>query len=386
MGESSKTQTIVNESEDGDDGFEHFFARRPQQQRTPTHQQPRSPRVQPQQQVDHLRSLGLRTDISEFKGRLQPDDFLDWLQTVERVFDLRDIPGHLKKQDAYLDYHNLQLGSLPVEEIIREFERMRMRCGQTKMKNKLALRVEQQLNNKLKPLTKFPTTFRPPTSAPRFGPINTEPPVILTTQTGTSNALRCFKCQGLGHLKRDCPNKQILYFVDEPEPTYDTEDEEEPTEVLYPDRANTMAEKLSLPTQKHLDPYKLTWMKKGNLVQVIPMDACHILLGRPWLYDRRVKHDGFHNMYSFKKDGLSITLAPLNPRDEPQQPLTKPNFVGLTKQPTTTHVLALVVVEANPEPLECLAAVLLLLREFAYNRSTHSSFSGGLWAQSVYTR
>nr|GFD08627.1 transposon Ty3-I Gag-Pol polyprotein [Tanacetum cinerariifolium] len=32
----------------------------------------------------------------------------------------------------------------------------------------------------------------------------------------------------------------------------------------------------------------------------------------------------------------------------------------------------LVVVEANPEPLECLAAVLLLLREFAYNRSTHS--------------
>ncbi|GJV74559.1 putative reverse transcriptase domain, zinc finger, CCHC-type, aspartic peptidase domain protein [Tanacetum coccineum] len=151
--------------------------------------------------------------------------------------------------------------------------------------------------------------------------------------------------------------------------------------------ATTMVEKLSLPTQKHPDPYKLTWLKKGSLVQVthkclvqfsignkytdehwcevIPMDACHIILGRPWLYDRRVKHDGFCNTYSFKKDDLSITLAPLNPRDEPQQPLTKPDFVGLAKQPTTTHVLALVVVEANPEPLECPAAVLPLLREFA---------------------
>nr|GEU35812.1 hypothetical protein [Tanacetum cinerariifolium] len=376
----------------------------------------RSPRVQPQQQVDHLRSLGLRTDIPEFKGRLQPDDFLDWIQTVERIFDLRDIPDHLK-------------GSLPVEELIHEFERMRMRCGadgdekqviacflsilRRDITNvvmlqqyysfddvcRLALRVEQQLNNKLKPLTKFSTTSRPPTSAPRVGPINTEPPVIPTNQTRTSNALRCFKCQGLGHLKRDCLNKQILSFVDEPEPTYDTEEEEEePTEVLYHDRgeilvsrrvlnvilsdhgddttwlrnnilrtqctskgkvcmiivdgescenmvATVMVEKLSLPTQKHPDPYKLTWLKKGNLV-----------------------HDTHRCL-----DGLNITLASLNPRDEPQQPLTKRDFVGLTKQPTTTHVLALVVVEANPKPLECPAAVLSLLREFIYNRSTHSS-------------
>ncbi|GKC98710.1 hypothetical protein Tco_1168985 [Tanacetum coccineum] len=204
--------------------------------------------------------------------------------------------------------------------------------------------------------------------------------------------------------------------MDEPEPTYDTEEEEEPTEVLYPDRgeilvsrrflnvvpsdhdddttwlrnnilrtqctskgkvgmvdggscknmvATTMVEKLSLPTQKHPDPYKLTWLKKGSLVQVIPMDACHILLGHPWLYDWRVKHDGFRNTYSFKKDNLGITLAPLNLHDEPQQPLTKLDFVGLAKQPTTTHVLDLVVVEANPEPLECPGAVLPLLREFA---------------------
>ncbi|GJT84226.1 hypothetical protein Tco_1058568 [Tanacetum coccineum] len=106
-GENSETQTTVNESEDGDDGFEIFFACRPQQQRTPPHHQPRAPRVQPQQQVDHLRSLGLHTKIPEFKGRLQPDDFLDWLQTVERIFDLCDIPDHLKVKLVSIKLKNM---------------------------------------------------------------------------------------------------------------------------------------------------------------------------------------------------------------------------------------------------------------------------------------
>ena len=43
------------------------------------------------------------------------------------------------------------------------------------------------------------------------------------------------------------------------------------------------------------------------------MDACHILLGRPWLYDRKVIHDGCLNTYTFSKDGKKITLAPLSP-------------------------------------------------------------------------
>jgi hypothetical protein len=35
----------------------------------------------------------------------------------------------------------------------------------------------------------------------------------------------------------------------------------------------------------------------------------HILLGRPWQYDRRVTHDGFKNMYSFVKDSKTIKLC-----------------------------------------------------------------------------
>ena len=35
------------------------------------------------------------------------------------------------------------------------------------------------------------------------------------------------------------------------------------------------------------------------LCDVVPMHAGHILLGRPWQFDRKVIHDRFKNKYSF---------------------------------------------------------------------------------------
>ncbi|GAV64584.1 hypothetical protein CFOL_v3_08102, partial [Cephalotus follicularis] len=99
--------------------------------------------------------------------------------------------------------------------------------------------------------------------------------------------------------------------------------------------ATTLVDKLKLPTTAHQSPYKLHWLSNGNhikvtqqlllsssigkrykdevLCDVIPMDACHILLGRPWQYDRSAKHDGRKNTYTIKVDERSITLTPLNP-------------------------------------------------------------------------
>nr|GEU78913.1 reverse transcriptase domain-containing protein [Tanacetum cinerariifolium] len=37
--------------------------------------------------------------------------------------------------------------------------------------------------------------------------------------------------------------------------------------------------------------------------EVIPMDAAQFLLGSPWQFDRKTKHNGFQNTYRFKKDG-----------------------------------------------------------------------------------
>ncbi|GKV18485.1 hypothetical protein SLEP1_g28856 [Rubroshorea leprosula] len=96
-----------------------------------------------------------------------------------------------------------------------------------------------------------------------------------------------------------------------------------------------LVEKLNLPMTKHPRPYKLQWLNDCGEIKVnkqvlvsfsvgrykdevrcdlVPMHAEHLLLGRPWQYDRRVTHDGFKNRYSFVIEGKTITLAPLSPR------------------------------------------------------------------------
>nr|XP_016508713.1 PREDICTED: uncharacterized protein LOC107826260 [Nicotiana tabacum] len=45
------------------------------------------------------------------------------------------------------------------------------------------------------------------------------------------------------------------------------------------------------------------------------MEACHLLLGRPWVYDRCAKYDEDLNTYSFTEDGRKIILVPLNPQE-----------------------------------------------------------------------
>ena len=43
----------------------------------------------------------------------------------------------------------------------------------------------------------------------------------------------------------------------------------------------------------------------------MPMDCCHILLGRPWKYDRHVLHDGRLNQCTLWVNGKKQTLLPL---------------------------------------------------------------------------
>jgi hypothetical protein len=85
-----------------------------------------------------------------------------------------------------------------------------------------------------------------------------------------------------------------------------------------------MVEKLELEIVVHPSPYKFLWLQKGHqvnvtkqclaefkiggykdeiLCDVIPMDCFHLLLGRPWKYDRNMVHDGIKNMYTLEKNG-----------------------------------------------------------------------------------
>ena len=45
------------------------------------------------------------------------------------------------------------------------------------------------------------------------------------------------------------------------------------------------------------------------------MEATHLLLRRPWQYDRSAIHDGVANTYMFNHGGRKVKLKPLSPRE-----------------------------------------------------------------------
>jgi hypothetical protein len=63
------------------------------------------------------------------------------------------------------------------------------------------------------------------------------------------------------------------------------------------------------------------------LCDIDPMHVGHLLLDRPWQFERNVTHDGFENRHSFVKDNKTVTLVPLTIRQvyENQMKLKREN-------------------------------------------------------------
>ncbi|XP_019432645.1 PREDICTED: uncharacterized protein LOC109339632, partial [Lupinus angustifolius] len=95
--------------------------------------------------------------------------------------------------------------------------------------------------------------------------------------------------------------------------------------------------KLNLVTKSHPTPYRLQWLSEvGEMIvnkqaeicfsigkymdsvvcDVVDMDASHLLLGRPWQYDKKTTHDGRTNKFSFEHQNRKVVLSPLSPKQE----------------------------------------------------------------------
>ncbi|GJT13128.1 RNA-directed DNA polymerase [Tanacetum coccineum] len=221
----------------------------------------------------------------EFEGRLCPDDFLDWLRTVDRIFDLHDTPDHIK-------------------------------IGTQSGKQLLANRKQTIVFW----LSSGPCTNNSANKPVRVGPIKADPPALTgVSPTPTTSSLRCFKCQGIRFfsqiLKKKVgggglvPNKQVpLTLIVKVDPRYDTEDMAFRLkllpfvggELLVPAMLNhccivlesdddTRGSELiffvlncTAKGKNHPDPYQLTWLKKGNLVKVTHRCLVHFSIGNKY--------------------------------------------------------------------------------------------------------
>lgn len=95
-----------------------------------------------------------------------------------------------------------------------------------------------------------------------------------------------------------------------------------------------LCSKLQFPKMMHPHPYKIQWLSDSGTIQVkhrvqvsfkfrayedslecdvVPTTVCHLLLGRPWQFDRGVIHNGRMNHYIFKMKGKEYVLRPMYP-------------------------------------------------------------------------
>jgi hypothetical protein len=100
--------------------------------------------------------------------------------------------------------------------------------------------------------------------------------------------------------------------------------------------SSDMVEKIALTTKPHPHPYYISWLNNSGKVKVtrlvrinfsissyhdvvecnvMPMEACHILLGRLWQFDTNCLHHGRSNQYSLMYHDKKIALLPMSPED-----------------------------------------------------------------------
>ncbi|GKB43842.1 putative RNA-directed DNA polymerase, partial [Tanacetum coccineum] len=284
--------------------------------------------------------LGIKVDIPVFfEGN--PDEFIDWLHIVERVFDIKNLSDEQKvKMRCGVDEEEEQtvaryLASLRPEiaDVVHlqqywsynDVCRLSLKVeGQLKKKTSSSRFTSRVMGNEMgKRVVGSNQTRNPYTSAtPNSGTSQNQNSNPSSSRGGATTSKRCYKCQGLGHFAADCPNRQIVTILEEDfGPVFDECGDEveenvfDQEEITYADsgealvvrrtlstvvanedeswlRCNifhtkctckgkvcnviidggscenvisaTMVSKLSLTTEEHPHPYKLSWFKKGN--------------------------------------------------------------------------------------------------------------------------
>ncbi|KAE8672958.1 putative CCCH-type zinc finger family protein [Hibiscus syriacus] len=307
--------------------------------------------------------LGFRVDLLEFSGTLQAEGFVDWINKVERIFEYKEVPDRVKVKLIAIKLKGRASAWWEQLRRLRERQGNAKIIDWEKMKKKMKghfipfcytqtlfqrLHALRQGARSVDDYTEEATDCRRPASQKGKNLLIEENAEDETEEIGepvydddeTDDVL-----YGDGH--ETLVVRKILLT-----PKGDSGDDWLRTNIFHTTRtvadkvckmiidsgncenvvSEEVVQKLQLNTDRHPKPYKLSWLNKGSEVtvdrrclvsfsigrkyfdnawcDVVSMDACHILLGRPWQYDRNVIHDGRKNTYSLSIKRKKIMLAP----------------------------------------------------------------------------
>ena len=253
---------------------------------------------------------GIKLNIPPFRGTSSPEEYLEWVQKVERVFDWHEYPEAKKckvaaleftdyallwwenlkaqrrrddeeevtswplmkrlmkkrfvpdyyKQELYIKLQTLRQGSLSVEEYVKEFELLLIRCDLNEPQEqtiarfldglkrdianvvelqpfifledviKLATKVERQqkrggihmrstTTSNTKAVSSPSRTWNTPKRDEKVefskgsvssGSLKGKEKVFEPQFSRRSRDIKCFKCLGNGHIASECPNKRVM--------------------------------------------------------------------------------------------------------------------------------------------------------------------------------
>jgi len=169
----------------------------------------------------------IKVDIPYFEGKIQPDEFVDWLQNVERVFEYKEVPEEQKvkivvvklKKHTLIWWENLKRK--------RKCEGKNKIMMWDKMRQKLTRKylpphyyhdnfTQKQLSKNLsyQPLSSIKNQIdfhKPQTSQPTF---SFKPECNIIKERNTKIPTM-FMCQGYGHIALDCVNCKVVIIINE---------------------------------------------------------------------------------------------------------------------------------------------------------------------------